>query len=181
MLTPKMSGIFDCREYDGKAKDHAARRLKADGENITVSALFLKNELPEQFKVNGKPDDLLKERATRRERQAAEAEGREVQNDAFSATFKIGQGTRWFDRYGKPCDRPTNEELETKRWQVQIDFTRREKDATNPLKPSGYWVNSIMIAEVVNNPFEGQAFEEAPEVEPEQVETEQKPKDDLPF
>lgn len=167
MLTPKMGGIFDCREYDGKAKDHAARRLKADGENITVSALFLKEELPEQFRANGQPDEFVKERATRKERKAAEAEGREPVNDAYSVAFKIGAGTRWFDRYGKPCDRPTNEELESKRWQVQIDFTRREKDAANPLKPTGYWVNSIMIAEVTVNPFEGQAFEEAPEIDPE--------------
>lgn len=168
MLTPKMSGLFDCREFDGKTKEHSARRLKADTENIVFSAMFIKEELPDQFKVNGAPDPMLKERSTKKERAAAAAENRQPVLDAFVAAFKIGQTTKWFDKYGHATDRPTNEELETERWNVQIDFSRREKDPSNPLKASGYWVNAIMVAKVESNPFEGQAFEQAPEDDAEQ-------------
>lgn len=184
MLTPKMSGLFDVRNYDGKTKEHAARQMKADTDNIVFSALYLKSELPDVFKLNGQPDILLKERATRKERQAAEIEGREAVMDALAVTFKIGQGTKWFNKYGKPCDRPTNAELEQKRWNVQIDFARREKDPSNPLKPSGYWVNAIMIAEVEENPFDGQAFEAEPGfIEPIDPDADAKETDDggLPF
>ena len=168
MLTPKMSGLFDCREFDGKTKEHTARRLKADTENIVFSAMFIKEELPDQFKVGGVPDQMLKERSTKKERAAAAAENRQPVLDAFVAAFKIGQTTKWFDKYGHATDRPTNEELEAERWNVQIDFSRREKDPNNPLKASGYWVNAIMVAKVESNPFEGQAFEQAPEADAEQ-------------
>lgn len=196
MLTPKMSGLFDCREFDGKTKEHSARKLKADTDNIVFSAMFLKEELPDQFKVNGVPDPMLKERSTKKERAAAAAENRQPVLDAFVAAFKIGQTTKWFDKYGHATDRPTNEELESERWNVQIDFSRREKDPNNPLKASGYWVNAIMVAKVESNPFEGQAFEQAPEADAEQDSDEdvQKPQtlpsvsaeksegnDDLPF
>lgn len=197
MLTPKMSGLFDCREFDGKTKEHSARKLKADTDNIVFSAMFLKEELPDQFKVNGVPDPMLKERSTKKERAAAAAENRQPVLDAFVAAFKIGQSTKWFDKYGHATDRPTNEELESEHWNVQIDFSRREKDPNNPLKASGYWVNAIMVAKVESNPFEGQAFEQAPEADAEQDSDEdvQKPQtlpsvsadvksegnDDLPF
>lgn len=192
-----MSGLFDCREFDGKTKEHSARKLKADTDNIVFSAMFLKEELPDQFKVNGVPDPMLKERSTKKERAAAAAENRQPVLDAFVAAFKIGQSTKWFDKYGHATDRPTNEELESEHWNVQIDFSRREKDPNNPLKASGYWVNAIMVAKVESNPFEGQAFEQAPEADAEQDSDEdvQKPQtlpsvsadvksegnDDLPF
>lgn len=192
-----MSGLFDCREFDGKTKEHNARRLKADTENIVFSAMFLKEELPDQFKVNGAPDRMLKERSTKKERAAAAAENRQPVLDAFVAAFKIGKTTKWFDKYGHATDRLTNEELEAERWNVQIDFSRREKDPNDPLKASGYWVNAIMVAKVESNPFEGQAFEQAPEADAEQdseedvqkpqpltsvsAEVESEDDDDLPF
>lgn len=183
MLTTKMSGLFDCREYDGKNVEHSQRKLKGDDANIVFSTLFPKNDLPAQFLIDGQPDPMLKERATRKERTAAEQEGRDVKPDAWVAKFKIGATAKWFNKYGQPTDRPTNAELEGSQWNVQIDFVRREKDANNLLKPSGYWVNAIMIAKVESNPFEGQAFEAAPENEPQQAEPEGEKEDDedLPF
>lgn len=192
MLTPKICGLFDVRDYDGKTRDHNARRMKADTDNIVFSAMFEKGSLPECFKINGKPDAMLKERASRKERMAAEAEGREPNLDSYVATFKIGVNAKWFDKNARQCPRPTNIELEESRWNVQIDFNRKEKDAANPLKPSGFWVNAIMIAKVESNPFEGQAFEEMQD-EPAQDEpattaapaaTDRQPSkggDDLPF
>ena len=65
-----------------------------------------------------------------------------------------------------------------------VDFARKEKDAANPLKPSGYWVNNIMVSKVENNPFAGQAFDPTEEPEPEDPETPAggaDKHDDLPF
>lgn len=160
MLTPKMSGIFDCRKYDQSGKlTHEQRPMLADTDNIAFSAIFPINQVPDMFKKDGQNDSMLKLKPSRKEREAAKAEGREPANDVAVAKFKIGANTRWFDKYGKPSERPTNSELEEGRWNVQIDFTKREKDDAQPLKPSGYWVNCIMIAKVEQNPFEGQAFE----------------------
>lgn len=181
MLTPKMSGIFDCRKYDSTGKkQHDQREMMADTDNVTFSALFPTDQVPECFKVSGDVDPLLRPKTTRREREAALREDREAVADAVAAKFKIGANCKWFDKFGKPCDRPTNAELEANRWNVQIDFTRKDKDESNPLKPSGYWVNAIMVAKVENNPFEGQAFETAPENDdPQDADTNDA--DQLPF
>lgn len=185
MLTPKISGIFDCRKYDQSGKlSHDQRPMLADNENVTFSALLPVDQVPEAFKVNGQLDEFAKPKASKHEREAAAAENRQPVCDVVSVKFKISPTTRWFDKFAKACDRPTNEELEKNRYFVQIDFVRKEKDATNPLKPSGYWANNIMICPIENNPFAGQAFEEADEIEPDNEETaapQPKPADDLPF
>lgn len=196
MLTPKMTGIFDCRKFDQSGKkSHDQRELLADTDNVTFSALFPINDVPEVFLINGKLDPFARPKASKRERLAAQEENREPVADVVCVKFKIGQSVRWFNEHAKPCDRPTNVELEANRWNVQIDFARKEKDTDNPLKPSGYWCNNIMVEKVENNPFAGQAFspidepdpEDAPEPEPDpenpQTETaaETKKNDDLPF
>lgn len=182
MLTPKISGIFDCRKYDSTGKkQHDQRELMADTDNVTFSAIFAKDAVPECFQINGSVDAMLKEKVSKREREAAEREGRAAVADVMVAKFKIGANCKWFDKFGKPCDRPTNAELESERWNVQIEFTRKEKDDANPLKPSGYWVNAIMVAKIENNPFAGQAFEQAPEDDDQQDAPSAGDHDDLPF
>lgn len=177
MLTPKISGIFDCRKYDNTGKKtHDQRDMLADTDNVTFSALFPIDAVPECFFVNGQLDSFATMKADKRERAAADAEGREPVANCVAVKFKISPNTRWFDKFAKPCDRPTNAELEKNRYSVQIDFVRKEKDTAQPLKASGYWANNIMFAVVENNPFEGQAFEAAPEP----VETNET-NDDLPF
>lgn len=181
MLTPKLTGIFDCRKYDKSGKlQHDQRPMLADTENVTFFALVPIDAVPEVFFVNGALDEFARPRVSRQERKAAEAEGRQPVNDVVAVKFKISPTTRWFDKYAKACDRPTNEELEKSRWAVQLDFVRKEKDTTNPLKPSGYWANNIMVAKIDSNPFEGQAFE-VEEHEPETEAAPAAPADDLPF
>ena len=184
MLTPKMSGIFDCRKYDQSGRlEHNQRPMLADTDNVAFSAIFPIDQVPDVFKVNGETDPMLRAKASRKELEAAQAEGRQPVADVVVVKFKVGANTKWFDKYAKECKRPTNAELEEARWNVQIDFTRREKDDANPLKPSGYWVNCIMVAKVKNNPFEGQAFEAAADdPDPETVNTaDPNDPDDLPF
>ena len=168
MLTPKMGGIFDCRKYDQSGKKtHDQRELLADTDNVTFSALIPINDVPEVFKVNGNLDEFAKPRASKKEREAAKAENREPVCDVVSVKFKIGANARWFNKNAKPMQRPTNAELEANRYNVQIDFTRKAKNDENPLSPSGYWVNNIMVSPIEQNPFAGQAFEESDDADPD--------------
>ena len=204
MLTPKIGGIFDCRKYDQSGKlAHDQRQLLADTDNVTFSALIPIDQVPDIFKkkitletpvteLMDKFDDFVVPKSSKKEREAAKAENREPVCDVVSVKFKIGANCKWFDKYAKPCARPTNAELESKRYMVQLDFTKKEKDLAQPLKPSGYWVNSIMINPVEGNPFRGQAFEEdndpendppvnTPAATPAQATASAPAKDDLPF
>lgn len=209
MLTPKIGGIFDCRKYDQSGKlAHDQRQLLADTDNVTFSALIPIDQVPDVFKkkaclntpvkdleatMQGKVfDDFVVPKSSKKEREAAKAENREPVCDMVRVKFKIGANCKWFDRYAKPCARPTNAELEKSRYMVQLDFTKKEKDLAQPLKPSGYWVNSIMINPIEANPFAGQAFEEdndpeneppvnTPAATPAQANASAPDKDDLPF
>lgn len=172
MLTPKICGIFDCRKYDQSGKlAHNQRQLLADTDNVTFSALIPIDKVPDVFKKKltletpvtemlDKFDDFVIPKSSKKEREAAKAENREPVCDVVSVKFKIGANCKWFDKYAHPCERPTNAELESKRYMVQLDFTKKDKDLAQPLKPSGYWVNSIMINPIEANPFAGQAFDE---------------------
>ena len=204
MLTPKIGGIFDCRKYDQSGKlAHDQRQLLADTDNVTFSALIKIDQVPDIFKkkitletpvteLMDKFDDFVVPKSSKKEREAAKAENREPVCDVVSVKFKIGANCKWFDKYAKPCARPTNAELESNRYMVQLDFTKKEKDLAQPLKPSGYWVNSIMINPIEANPFAGQAFEEdnnpendptvnTPAASPAQAPASAPAKDDLPF
>ena len=204
MLTPKIGGIFDCRKYDQSGKlAHDQRQLLADTDNVTFSTLIPIDQVPDIFKKKitletpvtellDKFDDFVVPKSSKKEREAAKAENREPVCDVVSVKFKIGANCKWFDKYARPCARPTNAELESKRYMVQLDFTKKEKDLAQPLKPSGYWVNSIMINPVEANPFAGQAFEEdndpenepqvnTPAAAPSQPTASAPAKDDLPF
>ena len=204
MLTPKIGGIFDCRKYDQSGKlAHDQRQLLADTDNVTFSTLIPIDQVPDIFKkkitletpvteLMDKFDDFVVPKSSKKEREAAKAENREPVCDVVSVKFKIGANCKWFDKYARPCARPTNAELESKRYMVQLDFTKKGKDLVQPLKPSGYWVNSIMINPVEANPFSGQAFEEdndheneptvnTPAASPAQATASAPVKDDLPF
>ena len=204
MLTPKICGIFDCRKYDPSGKlAHDQRQLLADTDNVTFSALIPIDQVPDIFKkkitlktpvigILNEFDDFVVPKSSKKEREAAKAENREPVCDVVSVKFKIGANCKWFDKYARPCARPTNAELESNRYMVQLDFTKKEKDLAQPLKPSGYWVNSIMINPIEVNPFAGQAFEEdndpeneptvnTPAASPAQATAASPAKDDLPF
>ena len=189
MLTPKMGGIFDCRKYDQSGKlAHDQRQLLADTDNVTFSALIPANQVPDCFKTNGELDEFARPKASKKEREAAQAENRQPVCDVVSVKFKIGANCKWFDKFAKPCERPTNAELEAHRYNVQIDFAKKEKDPSNPLSPSGYWVNCIMINPIENNPFSDQAFAadpnagaQAPQNIPQPQDIDDDDPDDLPF
>src|SRR5574344_1532300 len=139
MLTPKMVGIFDCRAYDQSGKlAHDQRKMLADTDNVTFSALIPIDQVPDMFKPGGQLDEYAKPKSSKKEREAAKAENREAVLDVVSLKFKIGANARWFNKNAKPMQRPTNAELEANRYNVQIDFTRKAKDASNPLSGQAF-------------------------------------------
>ena len=135
MLTPKICGILDCRKYDQSGKlAHDQRQLLADTENVTFSALIPIDQVPDVFKKKltlktpvtemlDKFDDFEVPKSSKKEREAAQAENRQPVCDVVSVKFKIGANCKWFDKYARPCESPTNAELESKRYMVQLDFT----------------------------------------------------------
>ena len=177
MLTPKISGIFDCRKYDQSGKkSHEQREMVAEGDNIGFSVRFPVNQVPECFTTNGTLDSFAKLRSSKREKEDAAHEGRQPICDVVDVKFKIGKNCKWFDKFAKEMTKPANAVLDAGRWNTQLDFTKKEK-TSDPLSPSGYRVNAIMISPIEQNPFTGQAFEACandPEVDDD-------PQDDLPF
>ena len=138
MLTPKISGIFDCRKYDQSGKKaHDQREMLADTDNVTFSVLQPICQVSECFMSNGQLDEFARPRVSKREREAAAAENRQEVEDVVSIKFKVGSNCKWFDRYARPMDRPTNEELEKNRWMAQLDFTKKEKDQSKYCEGKG--------------------------------------------
>lgn len=167
MKTTKMVGYFDVKIFDKKV-DRRDRKTAPEGTNITFSANFALNELPDVFKVGGQPDVFVRQYASRAECDAAVNAGRQPVADKGSVKFKIGASCRWFDKYGRACAKPANADLDGKAFEVLIDFARKEKKADDALAPSGYWANAIMFKEHEANPFGGEVLEEgAPEDEAE--------------
>lgn len=142
MKTSKLTGFFRVREF-------GTNRLKNDDETIVFSAL-----------MESVPDVLA-------------SHAREYTNKnnekRYAVDFKLTKGTRWFNKFAKPCDRPTNESLENNRAEAVLDYkeviaTEKYNKEKGKFNANGLYVNNIMYNLVEANPFEGEAF--ADEVEP---------------
>lgn len=163
MQTGKQTATFDCRKYNQKLPKEQWQML-ADTDNVTCTITYALGDLPDIFKANGQPDEFVRLYASRTERENAQHENRQPIADRVAVKFKVGQNCRWFDKFGKATTRPTNADLDGKKFEVVLDFARKAKNPNNALAPSGYWVNAIMYRAVDINPFAGQEFEmdEAP-------------------
>lgn len=158
MQTSKVVAVFDCRKYNAKLPKEQWQ-VVADTDNVTCTVTYPLADLPDEFKSEqGAPDEFCRLYASKTERENAVHDGREPQNDRVAVRFKVGQNCRWFDAHGKQTTRPANTELDGTRYNVIIDYARKQKKASDPLAPSGYWANAIMFERVDENPFEGKAF-----------------------
>lgn len=158
MQTGKQIAIFDCKQYNAKLPKEQWRVL-GDGENVQCTITYALSELPDNFKQNGQPDEFIRLYSSKKEKEDAARQGREITNDRAAVRFKVGANCAWFDKYGRKTERPHNTDLDGKRYEVNIDFARKAKQPGNSLAPSGYWANAIMYREVEDNPFAGQEFE----------------------
>lgn len=144
--TQMLSGYFDCRVFrNGVAKE--SRPMKQDGETISFSVGF--SEYPDAFKVDG-GDEFIKET---------------IVNDAkrWYVTFKVGKICAFFDRNGQRAERPTNEMLDGKRWDVCLQYKVLHGDAAK-LQPRGFWADAIQLKpadEISFEPMEGATPEKA--------------------
>lgn len=153
MLTTKMSGWFDCRKYKA-GQERSQRALLSDLDVVTFNATFAKGDLPECFKTEANREYV---------HEYASKEAPEGTTDRCSVSFKISKSCKWFDKYGQPCTRPTNTDIDSVlvdgRFDAQIDFaTVQPAPDAGPLAAKGFWANAIMYQKAETNPFEGQAF-----------------------
>ena len=131
----KIQGWFDVKIYN----DRISRenwKLKGDDDQIAFTATFEAGSTEaRQFAAHGKP--------------YTDNNG----NNRVRVTFKIGGRCRWYDGQAQPVQKPSNAELDGKRYEVSIQYNELAADPTNPKKPRGYWVNAIQFREADTNPF----------------------------
>lgn len=186
-MTEKRAARFDVRKYDERLT-REQRQILADTENVSVTIIYPLSELPDQYKnANGTPDDFVRVYKSKKAQEMNE------QPDMAAVKFKIGANCKWFNKYGEEVTRPTNEYLDKVDAEVQICYTRKERSATKPKSPCGYWANGIMYRETSEAMFAGMAFEtmdaepeketqsEQTKAEEVEQETEQQQDIDLPF
>ena len=130
-----ITGWFDVKVYNERIP-RENWKLKGDDDNISFAATFEAGG-PEarQFAAHGKP--------------YTDGNG----NQRVRVTFKIGGRCRWYDEQAQPVHKPSNAELDGKRYEVSIQYNELAADPANPKKPRGYWVNAIQFREADTNPF----------------------------
>ena len=128
MRLDNVSGYFDCREFDAR-KAYADRMMKADTQQIAFSLTFSPDQLPEvvsEFAKESKYKD-----GTR----------------YFKVRMKIGRKCEFLRKekgFVRRIKRPTNEELDGKRWNVCLDFNDLHGDSDKK-EARGYWLNGILL------------------------------------
>ena len=134
-LTKTLTGWFDVRVYNARiAKEN--RQIKGENDNISFSTTFVAgDQAAVAFATYGKP--------------YADNNG----NPRLRVNFKIGRKCRWFDQNANPVAKPSNIDLDGKKFEVVLQYNEVAGDPTKPLSPKGYWVDAIQFREVQTNPF----------------------------
>ena len=128
MRLDNVSGYFDCREFDAR-KAYADRTLKADTQQIAFNMTFDPDKLPETVSEFAK--EFERKDGTR----------------GFAVRMKVGAKCKFFRKENgavRQVNRPTNEELDSERWNVCLDFNALHGDSAKK-EASGYWLNGILL------------------------------------
>lgn len=134
-IIQNITGWFDVRVYNERIP-RENRKLKGENENIAFTAYFKPgSQEAAQFAEYGKP--------------YTDNNG----NQRVRVTFKIGPRCRWYDNKAQPCAKPTNADLDDKKFEVSIQYNELAGDPNNDKAPRGYWVNAIQFREADTNPF----------------------------
>lgn len=137
MRMDDLSGYFDVRKYDAK-KAPNERALKSADSMVTFGVAFDPERLPKELANHAKTVQRKKDGST-----------------YMLVKFKIGNCCKWFEKQDgrvKEIERPSNDELDGKRYDVCIDYRELNGDPKK-LEACGYWVNAILIAEAESNYF----------------------------
>lgn len=163
-LTEKMTGFFGVRVW----KDNTPienRKIKAEDEAIEFHVVYA--SAPERF--------------SRFAKQYTNKDGEE----RWRVTFKISPNAKWFDIAARPITKPSNTEIDGKRYDVRIQGVELVPDDMSGKSARGYWANAIQVAEHVTNPFT--AFDGGVAIMPdnitaaEAVSEQEVGSDDLPY
>lgn len=131
----KITGWFDVKIYNERVS-RENWKLKGEGDQIAFTATFEAGSAEaQQFAAHGKP--------------YTDNNG----NQRVRVNFKIGGRCRWYDGQAQPVQKPSNADLDGKRYEVSIQYNELAADPANPKKPRGYWVNAIQFREADTNPF----------------------------
>lgn len=149
----EITGWFDVKIYNERVP-RENWKLKSDDDNIAFTATFdAASPEARQFAAHGKPyiDN--------------------AGNNRVRVTFKIGGRCRWYDEAAQPCAKPTNANLDGKKFEVSIQYNELVTDPANPKAPRGYWVNAIQFREADTNPFTAMGGASAPVItsQPQQL------------
>ena len=160
-----LSGYFDVREYNAK-KSVQERAFKAQDAAITFGVTFDPERLPKELANHAKAVQRKKDNTT-----------------YMLVKFKVGKGCKWFEKQNgrvQEIAKPTNEELDGKRYDVCVDFRELNGDPTKQ-EACGYWANALLIAEAESHYFDDLNDEGAePATEPA-TETEMKTETEEPL
>ena len=135
MRLDNVKGYFDVREYNAK-KVRTERTMKADDATITFDVVFDGQNLPEQVAKHAK---------------AYEKDGQ----TRFIVKMKISNKAKWFEQINghvTSVSRPTNAELDGKRFECCLDFRELNGDPSKQ-EACGYWVNGILFKEDAGDMF----------------------------
>lgn len=138
-MTQTLTGWFDVKVYNERIP-RENRQIKGENDNIGFSATFAAGDpAAVQFVNHGKP--------------YLDANG----NQRLRVTFKIGPRCRWFDENANPVTKPSNVDLDGKRFEVVMQYNEVAGEPAKPLSPKGYWVDAIQFREAQVNPFAAMA------------------------
>ncbi len=163
----RLDGYFNVREFNAK-KDRKDWNIKPENATIEFSTIYGAEVLPAEFSEFAKVFD------------------RKDGGKACAVRFKITARCKWFGKNAEgrfvEMPKPTNEELDGKRYKVAINYATLHGDPSAK-EASGYWANGVCILEEASSSmFDdlNETPEEAPTpapAAPQQQETEDK----LPF
>lgn len=136
MRLDNVCGYFDCREFDAR-KAYADRQMKADSQQIAFNMTFAPDALPECVAEFAKESEYKD--GTR----------------YFKVRMKIGRKCEFLRKekgFVRRIKRPTNEELDGKRWNVCLDFNALHGDSDKK-EARGYWLNGILLVGTQSDMF----------------------------
>lgn len=145
MLTQRLIGYFDVKVYNPK-KPRDQWETTPEGNKIGFRCTFDGAHLPQELAGRAKQ---YTDRSN---------------NARFAVEFKVGNNCKWFNARGEQIDKPLNTALDGVKYEAIIDYKELNGDPSK-MEACGYWVNAIMVQEVVTNPFEGMAFDTTPRAE----------------
>lgn len=131
-LTKNIAGYFNVRIYN-ETKPKEKWQIKGEDDTITFTTCFF-HECPDEFKTYAK-------------------EGEKDGEKRFYVTFKIGSRAKWYDSKGQLIAKTLNADLENKKFDCRFRYVQLDPQPNSTKGARGYWVDSVQIAEFVDNPF----------------------------